>query len=512
MPNSRTLHAWLALGTLTGILLGCDRTKAGDPRESGSAPQDSLQLGGAAKGQLPLTTKSEEARKLYDRGLALSDQLRAHDARQQFQQAVAKDPHFAMAHYQMALNSPSAKEFRGHLNQAVALADTASEGERLLILSLQANADADPTKSLEYAKQVAAKYPEDPRGHTTLANSYFFGQQDYQQARDELEKAIEVDPDFSPAYNMLGYSQRFLGNYPEAETAFKKYIELVPGDPNPYDSYAELLMKTARFDESIAQYRKALSIDPHFLGSYFGITADLLFQDKHDQAIAETRKMERAGRNEGDRRFAMFARTIVYVDQGKTDQALAEMQKQYELGAKAGDTAAMAGDLVQMGDILLNAGRVDEARKRYDQALSLQQKSGASSEVKEDAKLGHHYALGRVALARNDLKTAGAEAATYLSGAEAKQNPARTRQAHELAGMIAIKEKQFDKAIGELEQANQQDPYVLYALAVAYQGKGDQGKASEFFKQAAEMYTLPTLNYAFIRAKAKQPAGPPPTS
>ncbi len=120
---------------------------------------------------------------------------------------------------------------------------------------------------------------------------------------------------------MLGYSERFLGNYPESEAAFKKYIELVPNDPNPYDSYAELLMKTGRFDESIAQYRKALSIDPHFVSSHFGIASDLIFQGKHDQAIAEAQKMERAGRNDGDRRFAMFTTTVVLVDQGKTDPA-----------------------------------------------------------------------------------------------------------------------------------------------------------------------------------------------
>jgi tetratricopeptide (TPR) repeat protein len=375
-----------------------------------------------------------------------------------------------------------------------------------LILSLQAGADAQPTKSLEYAKQAAAKYPEDPRAHTTLGNSYFFGQQEYEKARGELQKAIEIDPNFSPAYNMLGYSQRFLGNYAEAENAFKKYIALVPTDPNPYDSYAELLMKTGRFDESIAQYRKALSIDPHFIGSHFGIASDLTFQGKHDQAIAEAQKMERASRNDGDRRFAMFTRTLVYVDQGNVNQALKEMQRQYDLGAGIGDTAAMAGDLISMGDILLNAGKPDDAKKRYEQALDLQEKSGLPSEVKEDAKLGHHYNLARVALAKNDLETAKAEAATYLTGATAEQNPARTRQAHEVAGGIALKEKKFDQAIDELGQANQQDPYVLYLIALAYQGKGDQGKAKEMFRQAAESYTLPTLNYAFIRAKAKQSA------
>jgi hypothetical protein len=38
---------------------------------------------------------------------------------------------------------------------------------------------------------------------------------------------------------------------------------------------------------------------------------------------------------------------------------------------------------------------------------------------------------------------------------------------------------------------------------LAYQGKGDTAKAKELAQQAANSYTLPTLNYAFIRTKAK---------
>jgi tetratricopeptide (TPR) repeat protein len=266
-------------------------------------------------------------------------------------------------------------------------------------------------------------------------------------------------------------------------------------------------MKTGRFDESIAQYRKALSIDPHFVASHYGIASDLTFQGKHAQAIAETQKMDAAAQNDGDRRFAMFARTVVYLDQGRTDRALQEMDKQYALGAKIGDTAAMAGDAETTGDILLNSGKPDEASKRYDQALSLQDKSSLSSEVKEDAKLAHHYNLGRVALAKNDLATAKSHAEQYLKGAEAKQNGFRIRQAHELAGQIAVKEKNFDQAVSELEKANQQDPYVVYQIALAYAGKGDQAKAKEAYKRSAEMYILPTINYALIRAKAAKQAG-----
>jgi tetratricopeptide (TPR) repeat protein len=514
MQSALTLRVWLTACGVVSILVGC-KGKDRAPESGAITTEDTGKVSStttaAARGKVPVTTKSKEARKLYLKGQEYADQLRFHEARQLFAQATAKDPDFAMAHLRLAQNSPTPKEFRAHLNQAVALSDKATEGERLTILRLEASANAEPAKALQHAEELVLKYPQDERAHVVLANAYF-GRQDFQNAIQELNKAIELAPSFPPAYNSLGYAYRPLGNYAESEKAFKKYIELVPNDPNPYDSYAELLMKTGRFDESIAQYRKALSIDPHFIASHYGIASDLTFQGKHAQAIAETQKMDAAAQNDGDRRFAMFTRTVVYVDQGKTDQALKEMQQQYDLGARIGDTAAMAADAESMGDILLNAGKPDEAQKRYQQALSLQEKSGLSSEVKEDAKLAQHYHLGRVALKGNDLPTAKAEAAAYLSGATAKKNDTRIRQAHQLAGMIALKEKKFDQAIAEFGQANQQDPYLLYEIALAYQGKGDTAKANEVFKQAAESYTLPTLDYAFIRAKAKQQAAGKSTS
>ena len=184
--------------------------------------------------------------------------------------------------------------------------------------------------------------------------------------------------------------------------------------------------------------------------------------------------------------------------------ALQKMEEQYALGAKIADTAAMAGDAVAIGDILLDAGRPDEARKRYAQALNLVTGSSLSGDVKEDAQLAGHYNLARVALNENDLATAKAEATKYLSGAEARHNDTRLRQAHRLAGMIALQERKFDQAIAELAQANQQDPYVLYTTALAHRGKGDAAKAKELARRAANMNTLPTLDYVFIRAKAKK--------
>jgi len=176
----------------------------------------------------------------------------------------------------------------------------------------------------------------------------------------------------------------------------------------------------------------------------------------------------------------------------------------------------MSADATAIGNVLLAAGKPEEALQQYNHALELQEGSDLSQEVsdlsqevKENARLVHHYNLGRVAVKSKDLAGAKQRADAFMQGATAKKNDAQTRLAHELAGLIALKEKQYDRALAHVGKANQQDPYVLYLTGLAYQGKGNEGKAAEMFRNAANHNTLPTLNYAFVRAKAKKmKAGP----
>jgi tetratricopeptide (TPR) repeat protein len=73
-----------------------------------------------------------------------------------------------------------------------------------------------------------------------------------------------------------------------------------------------------------------------------------------------------------------------------------------------------------------------------------------------------------------------------------------------LAGRIALAQKEYDTAIAELEQANQQDPRNLYRLGQAYQARGDKDKAQKFYAATAGFNSLPALNFAFIRVKAQK--------
>ena len=485
--------AWFAIGGLLTVLSGC----AGNPNVTSTTSTGAA----ATNAKITITTASADAKSLYLQALSITDQLRAHDGRVLFEQAVAKDPAFAMAHYNLALVATTPKVFSEQMKAAVALSTNVTEGERLLILALQARANVDQAKSLQYTEQLAAKFPHDERARMALGLAYF-AQQDYEKAAVEFKQAIEIDPGFSPAYNMLGYSYRPLGKNDQAEAAYKEYIRLIPNDPNPYDSYAELLMKTGRFDESIAQYEKALSIDPHFSGSFTGIAADRMFQGKYDEAIAKSQKLFDTARDDGERRTALLTQAMVYVDAGQSERALQRLDAEYALDATIADTAAMSADAVAMGDVLLDAGNADAARMKYTLARDLVAASSQSATVKADTKLADRYNMARVALAKNDRSTSETEAAAYASGALAKHNAVRTRQAHELAGLIALDERNFDLAVAEFKQANQQDPFVHYALARAYQGTGDATKAKAWALTAANANILPTLPFVFVRRKA----------
>jgi tetratricopeptide (TPR) repeat protein len=69
-------------------------------------------------------------------------------------------------------------------------------------------------------------------------------------------------------------------------------------------------------------------------------------------------------------------------------------------------------------------------------------------------------------------------------------------------GLIAMEEKDYDKAVAELKQANQQNPYDLYRLCQAYSAKGDAASAKEQCRKAANFNSLPAIQYAFVRTKA----------
>lgn len=501
MRRNRFPGPLLILGLAAGLVAGGCAKK--ETSASAAAAPEATPAGG---GKIPVTTSSAEAKAEFLKGRDNVERLLITDSIAHFQKAASLDPNFAWAELSLANSAPTGKEFFEHLHKAVSLADKASNGEKLLILATEAGANANPARQKEYLDALVAAYPNDERAHFNLGG-YYFGQQDYPAAIEQYKKATELEPSYSTAYNLLGYAYRQSGDFAGAEKAFQKYIQLIPSDPNPYDSYAELLLKMGRFDDSIAQYRKALEIDPNFLNAHQGIAMDLLYSGKAAESEQELANITKKARTDGERRTALFALTVVHLDGGKMAQALEDVDRQYELGEKTNDVPAMSFDNGLKGNILLEMGKPDQARVEYERGVKLVEGSTLSQQIKDNTVLVSHYNLARVAAAKKDLKTAKSEADLFRKGAEASKNPAQVRNSHQLDGILAMAEKDYDRAVTELLQANQQNPQDLYRLCQAYKGKGDSDKAKEYCGKAANFNSLPVVNYAFIRTKARSMAG-----
>ena len=56
----------------------------------------------------------------------------------------------------------------------------------------------------------------------------------YEEAIKDYDKAIELDPDYSDAYNNRGLAKYYLDKYGEAIKDFNKVIELTPNYTNAY--------------------------------------------------------------------------------------------------------------------------------------------------------------------------------------------------------------------------------------------------------------------------------------
>jgi tetratricopeptide (TPR) repeat protein len=459
----------------------------------------------AGTGKMPVTAASEEARKLYLEGRDLLERLRATDARRLFEQAAAKDQGFALAYVGLANTAGTNREFLDAVTKAVALADKVSEGERHQILALDAGLKGDPAGNLAHLKELVRLYPNDERAHTLLGVLYF-GRQDYDNAIAEFVKATSINAKFSPPYNQLGYAYRFLERFSDAETAFKKYTELIPDDPNPYDSYAELLMKIGRFDESIKMYEKALSIDPNFVNSYVGIGNDYLGMGKTEQARTAFAKIDAHARNTGERRLARFWNAASYVHEGATDKAIDELKAGYALAEAEHDAGTMSGDLVQMGDVLREANRPDEALAKYDEAVKTIDASQLPEPVKAATRRNHLFEETRVAVVKHDLAAAKGKAAEYGKLVAPRNAPFELRQQHELAGLIALAEKRYADASGEFNQANQRDPRILLLMAQSAQGAGEIQRAAKLAGKAAHFNEL-SFNFAYVRSKASRFGG-----
>lgn len=452
--------------------------------------------------KIPVTTSSNIALREFEQGMTFANKLQRVQAAAHFRKALEVDPGFATAWLNLGFVSSGTAAFITALDSAKYYSTGVSEGEKLLILSAQYGFEGNTSKQEEILLKLVEMYPGDEFAHLTLGNHYF-GLQQYQKAILSYHKATSLNNDMAILHNQLGYSQRALGNYGEAEKAFKYYTKLNAENPNAYDSYAELLMEMGRFNESIEFYTTALELDPHFVASHIGIACNYAFLGESEKARAQLAILKQSARSYTESRMAGFSEAMTYICDGDLVAASEAIAANYRLSEQVQDEGAMINDMVILGNIYLEMGRPDEALSRYLKSMELVDATDLPQAVKDNGHTTHLSNIARVYALRGDFQKAKETASQFAKQVQANENPVQLMLVHQLNGIIALQEGEFQAAIDELTLASQMNPYNLFRIGMAYEALGDLEKATSYKQRAAELNVLNSMDQAIVLSKTK---------
>jgi len=470
---------------------------------------------GSSVAELPLTTTSQQARTHYRAALQLWEHFRSIEARPHVEQAIAADPNFAMAYWLQSQVSSTYAESDVNITRALDVSGAASEGERLWIQAARAGLDRNVNRQEGLLRRVVGLFPEDKRVLLALGTT-LRSERRFEEAKTVLRKAIAIDQEYAPAYNMLGYVNMNTGNLAEAERLLKKYVVLLPNEPNSHDSYAELLMKMGKYDASIAEYEKAISLDDQFFASRIGLAYDYAFQGLFADARRQLQAIDDAGAEASVRIRVIDATTAIALHEGKYDRALEAANKGYELAVKNNDPRWVFKYQALLGDITLEANAVDKAKPVY-----LKSRNAETTKIHEAAS---HFTDARVALSQttlpeetrtayeqqlrardvdiairgDDLASAQRAAEKYRQNALARKIPSEIETSHELQGIIAVADNRLQDAVTEFYRSNLRDPRNLYRLVEVYEALGDKVMANDLRKRILT-FNEAGINYAFVR-------------
>jgi non-specific serine/threonine protein kinase len=220
----------------------------------------------------------------------------------------------------------------------------------------------DPNYALAYSG-LAGSYFTLARNSATLSPKEAGA-----KARKAAEKALELDPTLAEAHASMGLVLLiFQWDFPGAEHEFQRAIDLNPSYPYTHQWYAELLWATGRYDESVKETRKALALEPFtpILSVNLGIS--LTFGKHIAEAEQEYRRML-----DMDPNFPLthYGYAQVLILQKKYDEAVSEMEKTVQSIPESsyyrgylGYACARAGQTERARKIL--GELIEEARSKY---------------------------------------------------------------------------------------------------------------------------------------------------
>ena len=143
----------------------------------------------------------------------------------------------------------------------------------------------DPGYSRAWVSLAAAHMAQADGGHVPIDEGY-------RKARGEVEKALELDPNLAEAHAGLGWIRMtYDWDWSGADAAYKRALELEPGNAVVIRVAARLSSTLGRFDEAIRLQRRAVELNPVSASSQANLALDLWRAGRLAEADAAYRRV-----------------------------------------------------------------------------------------------------------------------------------------------------------------------------------------------------------------------------
>lgn len=218
-----------------------------------------------------------------------------------FQQAIKKDPNYALAHAAMA-------------NAYWALSS-----------QFVAPNEAMP-KVKESALQALVIDDMLPEAHTALAVAKAVYEHDFEGAEREFKRAVELNPGSASAHEWYGYVLTPLGREKEAAVQIKLALELDPFSVTVNSSLGLSYFWAGHYDESIEQFQKTFLLAPELWWAHFFMGWAYDRKGMRQEALAALDEAIRLGST-----YASAYRSYIHSRSGETAEAerlLLDLQSQ----------------------------------------------------------------------------------------------------------------------------------------------------------------------------------------
>lgn len=320
--------------------------------------------------------------------------------------------------------------------------------ERLNVIDVQ---QKNVAAALARCEKLVAENPKAPEP-LQLQAAVFFGQRDFDKAEGVLNKALELAPDYSPAYTLLADIYVLNGKFGEAEKKLKESIASRTNNISAMIHLAGLYSRATNYTAAKDTLEAVLKISPQHLAAMndlaYVYSEHLGDQDRAlklaTQAYEGLSGVSR--RSENERLIYGVADTLgwVHFRRGDYPAALGLLK---ESASKLSNNPEVA---YHLGKVYYMLGEEQLAKTTLLRALELQGK--LSFAWSEDAR-------ERLEILRFDAASANADAKKRLEQEKAK-SPADTVVGLKLA-MLLEREGAWDQAVALYEKAAQANPRLL---------------------------------------------------